>query len=151
MLVPAMGSPTDNDARRSGRKGPLRLLARTLSKAWQGNIFSEAAEAAFWQTVSFPPLLLGAVIAYETGAADTATEVFKAIAAAVNVNASADYSAIAIGRKLFVVNRAGTAFSLENAAAGAVTGSGCGSAARHGSRNNGPLRSGVPSGRLRSR
>jgi len=59
MLVTAMGSPTDNDARRSGRKGPLRLLARTLSKAWQGNIFSEAAEAAFWQTLSFPPLLLG--------------------------------------------------------------------------------------------
>ncbi|NKE60311.1 YihY/virulence factor BrkB family protein [Lentzea sp. PSKA42] len=60
MLVPAMGSPTDDDdARRSGRKGPLRLLARTLSKAWQGNIFSEAAEAAFWQTLSFPPLLLG--------------------------------------------------------------------------------------------
>ncbi|WP_245983922.1 YihY/virulence factor BrkB family protein [Lentzea flaviverrucosa] len=54
-----MGSPSDNDARRSGRKGPLRLLARTLSKAWQGNIFSEAAEAAFWQTLSFPPLLLG--------------------------------------------------------------------------------------------
>ncbi len=54
-----MGSPTDNDARRSGRKTPLRLLARTLSKAWQGNIFSEAAEAAFWQTLSFPPLLLG--------------------------------------------------------------------------------------------
>jgi membrane protein len=59
MLVTAMGSPTDNDARRSGRKGPLRLLARTLSKAWEGNIFSEAAEAAFWQTLSFPPLLLG--------------------------------------------------------------------------------------------
>nr|WP_090056754.1 YihY/virulence factor BrkB family protein [Lentzea fradiae] len=59
MLVPAMGSPTDNNARRSGRKGPLRLLARTLSKAWEGNIFSEAAEAAFWQTLSFPPLLLG--------------------------------------------------------------------------------------------
>ncbi|WP_245777758.1 YihY/virulence factor BrkB family protein [Lentzea xinjiangensis] len=54
-----MGSPTDNDARRSGHKGPLRLLARTLSKAWEGNIFSEAAEAAFWQTLSFPPLLLG--------------------------------------------------------------------------------------------
>lgn len=60
MLVTAMGGPSDNDApRRSGRKGPLRLLARTLSKAWQGNIFSEAAEAAFWQTLSFPPLLLG--------------------------------------------------------------------------------------------
>ncbi|GAA1347294.1 YihY/virulence factor BrkB family protein [Catellatospora bangladeshensis] len=34
-------------------------MARTLSKAWEGSIFSEAAEAAFWQTLSFPPLLLG--------------------------------------------------------------------------------------------
>jgi membrane protein len=34
-------------------------LARTLSKAWEGSIFSEAAEAAFWQILSFPPLLLG--------------------------------------------------------------------------------------------
>lgn len=41
------------------RKGPVHLLGRTLSKAWQGNIFSEAAEAAFWQTLSLPPLLLG--------------------------------------------------------------------------------------------
>ncbi|WET81988.1 YihY/virulence factor BrkB family protein [Amycolatopsis sp. QT-25] len=42
-----------------GRRGPLRLLSRTLDKAWEGNIFSEAAEAAFWQTLSLPPLLLG--------------------------------------------------------------------------------------------
>nr|WP_246076233.1 YihY/virulence factor BrkB family protein [Amycolatopsis cihanbeyliensis] len=42
-----------------GRKGPLRLLRRTLSKAWDGAIFSESAEAAFWQTLSLPPLLLG--------------------------------------------------------------------------------------------
>lgn len=41
------------------RKRPLRLVSRTLSKAWDGNIFSEAAEAAFWQTLSLPPLLLG--------------------------------------------------------------------------------------------
>ncbi|MFD9960847.1 YihY/virulence factor BrkB family protein [Amycolatopsis sp. NPDC058986] len=41
------------------RKGPLRLIARTFAKAWDGNIFSEAAEAAFWQTLSLPPLLLG--------------------------------------------------------------------------------------------
>lgn len=44
---------------RVARKGPLRLLSRTLGKAWEGNIFSEAAEAAFWQTLSLPPLLLG--------------------------------------------------------------------------------------------
>jgi membrane protein len=59
MLDRAMGSPDDNSARSHARKGPLRLVARTLSKAWEGNIFSEAAEAAFWQTLSFPPLLLG--------------------------------------------------------------------------------------------
>ncbi|TVT50406.1 YihY/virulence factor BrkB family protein [Amycolatopsis rhizosphaerae] len=41
------------------RKGARRLIARTLDKAWDGNIFSEAAEAAFWQTLSLPPLLLG--------------------------------------------------------------------------------------------
>ncbi|WP_063695761.1 YihY/virulence factor BrkB family protein [Amycolatopsis orientalis] len=41
------------------RRGPWRLLTRTLAKAWDGNIFSEAAEAAFWQTLSLPPLLLG--------------------------------------------------------------------------------------------
>lgn len=43
---------------RAKRKGPRRLLARTLSKAWDGSIFSESAEAAFWQTLSLPPLLL---------------------------------------------------------------------------------------------
>ena len=36
-----------------------RLIVRTVSKAWQGSIFSEAAQAAFWQTLSLPPLLLG--------------------------------------------------------------------------------------------
>jgi membrane protein len=44
---------------RVDRKGPLRLIRRTLSKSWNGNIFSESAEAAFWQTLSLPPLLLG--------------------------------------------------------------------------------------------
>jgi membrane protein len=41
------------------RRGPLRLIRRTMSKAWAGNVFSEAAEAAFWQILSLPPLLLG--------------------------------------------------------------------------------------------
>src|SRR5260370_3025178 len=36
-----------------------RLIVRTLQKAWHGSIFSEAAEAAFWQVLSLPPLLLG--------------------------------------------------------------------------------------------
>lgn len=41
------------------RRGPLQLISRTMSKAWGGNLFSEAAEAAFWQVLSLPPLLLG--------------------------------------------------------------------------------------------
>ncbi|WP_329058842.1 YihY/virulence factor BrkB family protein [Amycolatopsis sp. NBC_01480] len=46
-------------AMKTARKGPWRLITRTFAKAWDGNIFSEAAEAAFWQTLSLPPLLLG--------------------------------------------------------------------------------------------
>ncbi|PRX51250.1 membrane protein [Prauserella shujinwangii] len=53
------GGADASPARRAERKGARRLLGRTLSKAWDGNIFSEAAEAAFWQTLSLPPLLLG--------------------------------------------------------------------------------------------
>ncbi|MBP2330919.1 membrane protein [Kibdelosporangium banguiense] len=41
------------------RRGPGGLVKRTLKRAWDGSIFSEAAEAAFWQTLSLPPLLLG--------------------------------------------------------------------------------------------
>ncbi|HVV10073.1 YihY/virulence factor BrkB family protein [Amycolatopsis sp.] len=44
---------------RPPRKGVRRLIGRTFGKAWEGNIFSESAEAAFWQTLSLPPLLLG--------------------------------------------------------------------------------------------
>ena len=41
------------------RWGPARLIWRTVHKAWWDNIFSESAAAAFWQTLSMPPLLLG--------------------------------------------------------------------------------------------
>jgi len=41
------------------RRKPARLLKRTWAKAWEGNLFAEAAEAAFWQVLSLPPLLLG--------------------------------------------------------------------------------------------
>lgn len=51
-------SGDDADAATTPR-GPWRLVLRTAEKAWHGNIFSEAAEAAFWQTLSLPPLLLG--------------------------------------------------------------------------------------------
>jgi membrane protein len=58
MLAPDMSSsaqPEHPEQQRNARA----LLKRTLAKAWEGNIFSEAAEAAFWQTLSLPPLLLG--------------------------------------------------------------------------------------------
>ncbi|WP_410669108.1 YihY/virulence factor BrkB family protein [Amycolatopsis sp. cmx-4-68] len=54
-----MGEVQPSGGTKVARKGPWRLLTRTLGKAWEGNIFSEAAEAAFWQTLSLPPLLLG--------------------------------------------------------------------------------------------
>jgi membrane protein len=54
--TPIQGAPQHDAAQ---RKGPWRLVLRTAGKAWKGNIFSEAAEAAFWQTLSLPPLLLG--------------------------------------------------------------------------------------------
>ncbi|MFZ2178495.1 MAG: YihY/virulence factor BrkB family protein [Rhodococcus sp. (in: high G+C Gram-positive bacteria)] len=37
----------------------LSVIGRTLSKAWDDSIFGKAATAAFWQTLSLPPLLLG--------------------------------------------------------------------------------------------
>jgi membrane protein len=36
-----------------------RITLRTLSKAWDDSIFSESAQAAFWQALSLPPLMLG--------------------------------------------------------------------------------------------
>jgi membrane protein len=36
-----------------------RVLGRTLGKAWDDGIFSMAAQAAFWQALSLPPLFLG--------------------------------------------------------------------------------------------
>lgn len=48
---------------RLSAKRPIHLVwkvtLRTLSKAWDDSIFSKAATAAFWQTLSLPPLLLG--------------------------------------------------------------------------------------------
>lgn len=59
MLDTDMGEVQPPETAKVARKGPWRLVTRTLGKAWEGNIFSEAAEAAFWQTLSLPPLLLG--------------------------------------------------------------------------------------------
>jgi membrane protein len=44
---------------RERRKGVGRLIGRTLQKAWDGNFFSESAEAGFWQALSLAPLMLG--------------------------------------------------------------------------------------------
>jgi membrane protein len=38
---------------------PLQVLGRTLAKAWNDRILGLSAEAAFWQILSVPPLLIG--------------------------------------------------------------------------------------------
>jgi membrane protein len=61
----------ESRAATSGRRrgAARRLLSRTLTSAWTDDIFSEAASAAFWQTLSLPPLLLGlfATLGYVDG------------------------------------------------------------------------------------
>jgi membrane protein len=51
-------STRDNQPGRS-RRGPLRVIVRTATKSWTDGIFGLSAQAAFWQTLSLPPLLLG--------------------------------------------------------------------------------------------
>lgn len=61
-MSPQPQHPTRNAAQQTAelaRRGPGRVISRTMRKAWNGNVFSEAAEAAFWQILSLPPLLLG--------------------------------------------------------------------------------------------
>lgn len=56
----ARTADTEQAARRTPmQRGPLRLLWRTLVKAWDDGFFGMAAQAAFWMTLSLPPLLLG--------------------------------------------------------------------------------------------
>jgi membrane protein len=38
---------------------PLQVAGRTVAKAWQDRILGLSAEAAFWQILSVPPLLIG--------------------------------------------------------------------------------------------
>ncbi|MPY77526.1 MAG: YihY/virulence factor BrkB family protein [Actinophytocola sp.] len=54
-----MTAHQDSAGSHGERKGPLRLIGLTLTKAWRGSIFSESAEAAFWQALSLAPLMLG--------------------------------------------------------------------------------------------
>ena len=59
-----MAAPEQPPVRRHrGRQ----LISRTATRAWDDNIFSESAAAAFWQTLSLPPLLLGALGIFALG------------------------------------------------------------------------------------
>jgi membrane protein len=51
----AAAEPTGTQARRA----PLRLISRAATKAWNDSFISLSAQAAFWMTLSLPPLLLG--------------------------------------------------------------------------------------------
>lgn len=46
-------------APRPSRRHVWHIAKRTLAKAWDDSIFSEAAQAGFWSVLSLPPLLLG--------------------------------------------------------------------------------------------
>jgi membrane protein len=72
--------PVRRAATRGRRRSAVRrVFTRTLTNAWNDDIFSEAASAAFWQTLSLPPLLLGlfATLGYVDGlfGPDTSTAV----------------------------------------------------------------------------
>lgn len=61
--VPGTGStapPTlaADPVRNRRRFTPLSVLGRALSKAWRDRVLGLSAEAAFWQLLSLPPLLL---------------------------------------------------------------------------------------------
>ncbi len=60
--APTAAAPSGGAAATSGAVatgGVAATAKRTLVRAWDDNIFSESAAAAFWQTLSLPPLLLG--------------------------------------------------------------------------------------------
>jgi membrane protein len=52
--VAALGTEPD-------RRGPMRLIRRTAVTAWNDGVLGMAAQAAFWMTLSMPPLLLGLI------------------------------------------------------------------------------------------
>ena len=60
--TPSTTPQSGGDPPRSGwhpLRRALSVIGRTASKAWDDSIFGKAATAAFWQTLSLPPLLLG--------------------------------------------------------------------------------------------
>jgi len=56
---PTVRLSADGNPRPRGGRAVWVLSKRTVVRAWDDNIFSESASAAFWQTLSLPPLLLG--------------------------------------------------------------------------------------------
>lgn len=56
---PGQATALDTAPRARRRRGPIRLISRTLWKAWDDGILGQSAQAAFWQVLSLPPLLLG--------------------------------------------------------------------------------------------
>ncbi|KXF53241.1 ribonuclease BN [Rhodococcus sp. SC4] len=60
--TPSTTPQSGGDPPRSGwhpLRRALSVIGHTASKAWDDSIFGKAATAAFWQTLSLPPLLLG--------------------------------------------------------------------------------------------
>ncbi len=68
--TPIGASTTPDPPPAPRRSAGRRLLGRTLGNAWDDDIFTESAAAAFWQTLSLPPLLLGlfGILGYVGGA-----------------------------------------------------------------------------------
>lgn len=64
---PAPEAPDPGDVEKRGRlaswpaflRVPLEVLGHTLAKAWKDRILGLSGEAAFWQILSIPPLLIG--------------------------------------------------------------------------------------------
>ncbi|HSL09251.1 MAG TPA: YihY/virulence factor BrkB family protein [Pseudonocardiaceae bacterium] len=54
-----MNAPAKRATDQPARRGLLHLIARTAVKAWDDSFVSMSAQAAFWMTLSLPPLLLG--------------------------------------------------------------------------------------------
>ncbi|WP_280275074.1 YihY/virulence factor BrkB family protein [Nocardia wallacei] len=56
--APSPGAAVGRRARRALHR-TWQLIARVAAKAWDDSIFAKSAAAAFWQTLSLAPLLLG--------------------------------------------------------------------------------------------
>ncbi|MGK2881153.1 MAG: YihY/virulence factor BrkB family protein [Mycobacterium sp.] len=50
---------TDQAPAKPSKHHIVRIIRRTLVKAWDDSIFAHSAQAAFWSALSLPPLLLG--------------------------------------------------------------------------------------------